>query len=105
MSLTQQYFDKFPDANKDQLTALYIAMVVRNAMEEFHGKYLSDTQMAELNPIIRNAIYTALYAMDHRHTNQQAREYMKHHIQAIPTYWELPILIDEFSDDDASNQT
>jgi len=39
----------------------YIAMVIRNAMEDFHCKHLSDTQMKELNPLIRNAIYTALY--------------------------------------------
>jgi len=31
-------------------------------MEDFHCRHLSDEQMAELNPIIRNAIYTALYA-------------------------------------------
>ena len=42
----------------------YIAIVVRNAMEDFHCKHLSDEQMKELNPIIRNAIYTALYAYD-----------------------------------------
>jgi len=35
-------------------------MVVRNATEEFHAEHLTDEQMRELNPIIRNAIYTAL---------------------------------------------
>ena len=35
--------------------AKYIAIVIRNAMEDFHHKYLSDEQMKELNPIIRNA--------------------------------------------------
>ena len=43
-----------------QFHAKYAAIVVRNAMEEFHCKHLSDEQMEELNPIIRNAIYTAL---------------------------------------------
>ena len=38
--------------------AKYVAMVIRNAMEEFHCKYLSDEQMKELNPIIRNAVCT-----------------------------------------------
>lgn len=56
MPLLRRSSDKFPQANKNQLTAMYIAMVVRNAMEDFHAKHLSDTQMAELNPIIRNAI-------------------------------------------------
>ena len=36
--------------------AMYIAMVVRDAMENFHHKHLSDEQMKELNPTIRNAI-------------------------------------------------
>ncbi len=40
--------------------AKLIAAVVRNKMEDFHAKHLSDAQMEELNPIIRNAIYTAL---------------------------------------------
>jgi hypothetical protein len=104
LSLAQKYLGKFPDANNNQLTALFIAMVVRNAMEEFHGKYLSDTQMAELNPIIRNAIYTALFAIDRRHSDQRAREYISHHYKMIPSYWELPKLIDEFADDNPSAQ-
>ena len=47
----------------EKSVALYISMVVRNAMEDFHGKHLSDAQMKEINPIIRNAVYTALYAL------------------------------------------
>ena len=37
-----------------------IAAYVRMYMEDFHRKHLSDEQMKELNPIIRNAIYTFL---------------------------------------------
>ena len=37
-----------------------IASYVRDNMEDFHCKHLSDAQMRELNPLIRNAIYTAL---------------------------------------------
>lgn len=37
-----------------------IAAYVRMHMEDFHHKHLSDEQMKELNPIIRNAIYTFL---------------------------------------------
>ena len=44
--------------------AMYVAMVVRNAMEDFHHKQLSDNQVEELNPIIRSAIYTAIYARE-----------------------------------------
>ena len=37
-----------------------IAAYIRCYMEDFHCKHLSDAQMKELNPIIRNAIYTFL---------------------------------------------
>lgn len=37
-----------------------IAAYVRMNMEDFHHKHLSDAQMKELNPLIRNAIYTFL---------------------------------------------
>jgi len=46
----------------DQLDAVmrnyakYLAIVIRNAMEDFPHKYLSDELMKELSPIIRNAI-------------------------------------------------
>ena len=37
-----------------------IAAYVRMYMEDFHCEHLSNKQMKELNPIIRNAIYTFL---------------------------------------------
>lgn len=37
-----------------------IAAHVRNGIENFHCKYLSDDNMREINPRIRNAIYTFL---------------------------------------------
>ena len=37
-----------------------ISAYIRNQIEDFHANYLSDEQMKELNPIIRNAIYTYL---------------------------------------------
>jgi hypothetical protein len=49
---------------EDQQLANFIAMVVRNAMEDFHCQHLTDDQMKELNPIIRNAICTALHAFN-----------------------------------------
>lgn len=39
---------------------MLIAIAVRNEMEDFHCEHLTDSQMKELNPIIRNAIVTAL---------------------------------------------
>ena len=37
-----------------------IAAYIRMYMEDFHCKHLTDEQMKELNPILRNAIYTFL---------------------------------------------
>lgn len=37
-----------------------IAVHVRNGIEDFRWKYLSDDNMREINPRIRNAIYTFL---------------------------------------------
>jgi len=91
--------EKFPGANKTQLMSMYIAMAVRNAMEDFHVEHLSDEQMAELNPIIRNAIYTALYVMDRRHKDLRCFTWFKFTSSLIPAYWELPELIDEFAND------
>jgi len=40
----------------NNLLAKLIAAYVRNNIEDFHCKYLTDAQMKELNPLIRNAI-------------------------------------------------
>lgn len=40
--------------------AKVIASYVRYNIEDFHCQHLSDKQMRELNPLIRNAVYTAL---------------------------------------------
>jgi len=68
---------------KEDYLAKLIAAVVRNAMEDFHCKYLSDKQMKELNPIIRNAIYTALIKLDEDPNGMGA-----YYEQFIPDYWE-----------------
>jgi len=62
--------------------AKLLAISVRNSMEDFHSKYLSDAQMKELNPIIRNAIYTALVRIN------ENMEYIEFYEQYIPDYWE-----------------
>jgi hypothetical protein len=74
--------------------AMYLAMAVRNAMEGFHTEHLSDGQMRELNPIIRNALYTALTAME---SNKPAAQmYVDFQLQLIPDYWEAPALTEEY---------
>lgn len=65
--------------NDKNLLAKTIAAAVRNAMEDFHVKYLTDEQMKELNPIIRNAIYTIL---------QREDLLLSYFLMFVPEYWE-----------------
>ncbi len=81
---------------EDQRFANYIAMVVRNAMEDFHCEHLSDEQMKELNPIIRNAIGTALHAFNNYQQIDAAKRFMDYNLSMIPSYWEPPTLQDGY---------
>lgn len=62
LAATKDYLQKVAKQilNDCNRLAKSIAFHVRNAMEDFHVMYLSDEQMRELNPLIRNAIYTFL---------------------------------------------
>ena len=71
----------------------YISIVIRNAMEDFHTKHLSDAQMKELNPLIRNAVYTALYTIRYFDVSDRAKAFLDHQASMIPQYWENPELI------------
>ncbi len=77
--------------------AKLIAIVIRNAMEDFHCAYLNDTQMRELNPIVRNAIYTVLYACEHHESEDWCEMYLEAQRRHIPGYWEEPELLDGVS--------
>jgi hypothetical protein len=50
-----------------------IAISIRNNIEDFHVNYLSDSQMKELNPLIRNGIYNALFALANHHKNARCQ--------------------------------
>lgn len=76
----------------------YIAMVVRNAMEDFHVQHLTDDQMKELNPIIRNAVYTALHTLSNMGASEAARAFINYNDRMIPKYWEEPQLLDGYVD-------
>lgn len=75
---------------------MLIAMTVRNAMEEFHAENLSDAQMAELDPLVRNAIATAVHALDNMHLHTGARNYIRFQHMLVPEYWEPPVLLDDY---------
>jgi hypothetical protein len=79
-----------------QAMAMYIAMVVRNRIENFHAQYLSDQQMKELNPLIRNAICTALYASENYDRSEGAKAFVDFNVKMIPNYWEEPELTEDF---------
>ena len=87
------------DANadaRDRKTALYMAMVVRNALEDFHARHLSDDLMRELNPIIRDGIYTALHAARLAPSIPGADAFVHFQKTMIPKYWEDPELLDDY---------
>jgi hypothetical protein len=81
--------------------AKVLAMEVRNSMEDFHVKHLTDEQMRELNPIIRNAIFSALVLLEcageesDRERNQNALVGVSRLLTMIPEYWEEPELNDD----------
>lgn len=79
-----------------QKMAMFLAMVVRNAIEDFHCKHLSDEQMKVLNPIIRNAICTGLHAIEYYDVSEGAGSFVNFQTQAIPKYWEPPELLPDF---------
>jgi len=89
--------DQKPEASEEmQHFAMFIAMVIRNAMEDFHCEHLSDEQMKELNPIIRNAAYTALHAFQHCERAPQVKRFVDFHFRSIPAYWETPELMENY---------
>ena len=79
----------------DKAAAMYIAIVVRNAMERFHDQ-LTDQQMKSFNIAIRNAVYTALYTMTHYRDSDAAKAFVDHQSSMIPRYWEMPALLDDY---------
>jgi hypothetical protein len=85
-----------PKATQTQRSsAKLIAMIVRNAMEDFHAAHLSDDQMRELNPLIRNAICTGLHALENL-SDQRVMTYCALQKAMIPTYWEEPELLRDY---------
>lgn len=80
----------------DRAMAKYIAIVVRNAMEDFHARNLSDDQMKQLNPIIRNAVYTALHAVRRVEHSPGAKAFFEFQLRLIPQNWEEPELLEDY---------
>ena len=52
--------------------------------------------MDELNPIIRNAVYTAIYAFESRKDSRISEAVVDFHLMSISKYWEEPELLPGF---------
>ena len=87
--------EPYEPSDYDKAATMYIAIVVRNAMERFHDE-LTDQQMKSFNIAIRNAIYTALYTMTHYRDSDAAKAFVDHQSSMIPRYWEMPVLLDDY---------
>lgn len=83
-------------SEQDVAIARFIAIVIRNAMEDFHVGHLSDVQMRQLNPLIRNAIFTALHAARHMARLPGAKAFVECQTRLIPSYWEAPQLLHDY---------
>lgn len=82
--------------------AMLIAMSVRNEMESFHIKHLSDAQMKELNPLIRKGVYSALFAISNYHLQNSAKVHIDYQQLILPPYWEEPELNESMKAQDAA---
>ena len=78
--------------------AMIISMYIRNEMENFHVKHLSDEQMHELNPIIRNSVATVLYAIEEYPKDRACSSLVDFQFRTSPKYWEQPELTQSFLD-------
>ncbi len=81
-----------------QKKAMYIAKVVRDALEDFHVDHIPDEHMKELNMTIRDAICTALYADEHYDDSPGARIFVDEESRTVPYYWEQPKLTEDFDE-------
>ena len=94
--------EKFNKLTPIQKQTILIAIIVRNEMDDFHAEHLSDKQMKELNPIIRQAIFDALNLLEilndpNSNKNQfdEAISIANFEIGLIPDYWEIPEHVSE----------
>ena len=68
-------------------TTMLVSVSVRNHMEDFHCAHLSDEQMKELNPIIRQGVLHGLLACNDLNRNAELNWLNL----CVPIYWEKPI--------------
>ncbi len=82
----------------EQRTALLIAMAIRTEMEDFHAENLTNDQMQVLNPLIRNAVYTMLVALERSPRDESCKAFVNLHLFQMPEEWENPTLTKNFKE-------
>lgn len=81
--------ERWMKLNPKQQHVMVVAMYLRNAMEDFHVKHLSDEQMAELNPIIRQTLFDVMTIIEDDDVDRQA-DSMGCLVGMISPYLEVP---------------
>lgn len=91
-----------PLTEADQSLATVLAMSIRNALEgvvhggELGSLSLTDEQMRILNPVVRNALASALHARSNYHRHRAASVYLDFQAGLVPDYWEPAQLLPEY---------
>jgi hypothetical protein len=80
----------FQSLNPRQQHTLVMAMLVRNALEDFHARHLTQRQMKELNQLIRYALYEAITQIEAMAGTPEGEEFLAWVVTRIPDYWEIP---------------
>jgi hypothetical protein len=70
--------------------AMFIAKVMHDAIGDFYSKHLSNDEREELDSIIRNAVYTALFASKNYSKSSAAKAFVTVNLANIPKGWEEP---------------
>lgn len=81
--------DFYKLTSRQQKTML-MAMYLRNALEDFHVANLSDSQMKELNQLLRQALYNATSILETDESDVWRERMMGYLVGMIPDYWEVP---------------
>jgi len=74
------------DLNTLKSFAMIVAHEVRNNIEDFHVAHLSDKQMKELNPLIREGIFNTLFAIANYDYDPMFKSFIMYHAASIPEY-------------------
>jgi hypothetical protein len=80
----------FRSLSPRQQNALVVALLVRNALEDFHAANLSNAQMKELNRLIRYTLYEAITQIEVMAGTPEGEEFLAWVVTRIPDYWEIP---------------